>query len=63
MPPRFYDLPPDHPLFTQGVSFVFRDELPDDAVDEAEDVVEEDNGTSAKMDAKIALSQPKNAHG
>jgi hypothetical protein len=30
MPPTFRDLPPDHPIFHGGVSFVFRDELPED---------------------------------
>lgn len=35
-------VPPDHPMFHGGVSFVFRDELPEDDVDEAEDFVGED---------------------
>jgi len=29
MPHNSKPLPPDHPLFTQGVSFVFRSELPE----------------------------------
>jgi hypothetical protein len=28
MPVTFEDLPPDHPIFTIGPSFVFRSELP-----------------------------------
>jgi hypothetical protein len=28
MPPPFEDPGPDHPLFTRGVSFVFRSDLP-----------------------------------
>jgi hypothetical protein len=33
------EVPPDHPMFTQGVSFVFRSELPEehDDEDDAED--------------------------
>jgi hypothetical protein len=44
MPPRFYDLPPDHPLFTQGVSFVFRSDPPEEhePQDESEHEDEQD---------------------
>ena len=29
MPIEWGDVPPDHPMFQQGVSFFFRDEQPD----------------------------------
>ena len=28
MPVTFYDLPPDHPIFSIGPSFVFKNDLP-----------------------------------
>ncbi len=30
-------LPPDHPIFTRGVSFVFRSDLPEAKQDESDD--------------------------
>ncbi len=42
MPTTWGEVPPDHPLFTGGVSFVFKDELPDEP--EADEHESDDGG-------------------
>lgn len=41
MPHELKPLPPDHPLFQLGVSFVFRSDLPDEPEEQHADDVEE----------------------
>jgi hypothetical protein len=36
VPPEIKPLPPDHPLFTRGVSFVFQNELPEGETEQDE---------------------------
>jgi len=46
VPSEFKPLPPDHPLFSRGVSFVLRSELPqpEEALEPSDPELEDDEG-------------------